>query len=86
MKEMYDFLQAVLPLIALGLFLAVYFAKRTDSKSKDYRTEGMCLGMCFGTAVSATSGNNVAIGLSLGMMTGFAIGSSMRKERQNNKK
>ena len=86
MKEMYDFLQAALPLIAIGLSLAVFFEKRTDSKSKDYRTEGMCLGMCFGTAVSAKSGNNVAIGLSFGMMTGFSIGSSMRKERQNNKK
>ena len=92
MENVFDFIRAAAPWVAMGLLLAIFAVRSAAKKKKDqeqevdYGTEGMCLGMCFGTAVSATSGNNVAIGLSLGMMTGFAIGSSMRKERQNNKK
>ena len=89
MEDVFDFLWAALPLIAVGLALAVLFAKGTGKKKKeeqtgDYSTEGMCLGMCFGTAIGIAFGNNIAIGLPLGMLFGLAVGSSIKKEEQNN--
>ena len=89
MEAVFDFLRAALPWIAIGLLLAVFFARSAGKKKKEkeidnYGTEGMCLGMCFGTALGAAFGNNIAIGLSLGMLFGLAIGSSIKKEEQNN--
>ena len=85
MEAVFDFLRAALPWIAIGLLLAVFFARSAGKKKKEkeidnYGTEGMCLGMCFGTALGAAFGNNIAIGLSLGMLLGLAVGSSIKKE------
>ena len=86
MKDVFDFLQAALPWITMGLLLAVLFAKGARKKQKeeqtgDYGTEGMCLGMCFGTAIGTSLGNT-GIGISLGMLIGLAIGSCIKKEAQ----
>lgn len=83
MEHVFDFLRAALPWIAMGLLLAVFFARSTRKKEKqsdDYGTEGMCLGMCFGTAIGTTFGNNSGIGISLGMLIGLAIGTCIKKE------
>ena len=89
METVFDFIRAALPWVAMGLLLAVYFARCAGKKKKeeqtgDYGAEGMCLGMCFGTAIGTAFGNNIAIGLPLGMLFGLAIGSSIKKEEQNN--
>ena len=89
METVFDFIRAALPWIIMGLLLAVYFARCAGKKKKeeqtgDYGAEGMCLGMCFGTAIGTAFGNNIAIGLPLGMLFGLAIGSSNKKEEQNN--
>lgn len=91
MENVIDFIQAALPWIAVGLLLAVFFARSTGKKKKeeqcdDYRTEGMCLGMCFGTAIGTALGNNTGIGITLGMLLGLAVGSSIKKEEQNDDK
>ena len=91
MENAVAFLRAALPWIAVGLALAVLFAKSGGKKKKkehtgDYGAEGMCLGMCFGTALGVAFGNNIAIGLPLGMLFGLAIGSSIKKEGQDDDK
>lgn len=85
MEAVYDFLRAALPWIAVGLLLAVLFARSAGKKKKgeqqdDYGTEGMCLGMCFGTAIGTSLGNNTGIGISLGMLIGLAVGICIKKE------
>ena len=89
MEAVFDFLRAALPWIAIGLLLAVFFARSAGKKKKEkeidnYGIEGMCLGMCFGTAIGTALGNNTGIGISLGMLLGLAVGSSIKKEEQNN--
>ena len=89
MENVIDFLRVALPWIAIGLFLAVFFARNTGSKKKekesdDYGTEGMCLGMCFGTAIGTAIENNTGIGITLGMLIGLAIGTCIKKEGQDN--
>ena len=91
MEAVFDFLRAALPWIAIGLLLAVFFARSAGKKKKEkeidnYGTEGMCLGMCFGTAIGTALGNNTGIGISLGMLLGLAIGSCIKKEEQNDDK
>ena len=85
MESVFDFLRAALPLIAVGLALAVLFARSAGKEKKeeqtgDYSTEGMCLGMCLGTAIGTSLGNNTGIGISLGMLIGLAIGTCIKKE------
>ena len=90
MEAVFDFLRAALPWLAVGLLLAVLFARSAGRKKKNresrnnrdenYGTEGMCLGMCLGTAIGTSLGNNTGLGISLGMLIGLAIGSSIRKE------
>ena len=41
----------------------------------------MALGMCFGTAIAASFGNNTGIGLTLGMLAGLVIGSCIEKKK-----
>lgn len=89
MDAVFDFLRAALPWIAMGLLLAVFFARSPGKKQKEeqpdhYGTEGMCLGMCLGTAIGTAMGNHISIGLSLGMLCGLVIGSSIKKEAQDN--
>ena len=84
MKDVFDFIHAALPWIAVGLLLAVFFARGAGKKNKeeqsdDYGTEGMCLGMCLGTAIGTSIGNNTGIGISLGMLIGLAIGTCIKK-------
>ena len=84
MEEVFDFLRAALPWIAVGLLLAVLFARGARKKKKeeqtgDYGTEGMCLGMCLGTAIGTSFENNTGIGISLGMLIGLAIGTCIKK-------
>ena len=91
MEAVYDFLRAALPWVAMGLLLAVFFArsakrKKDEDKKADYGTVGMCLGMCFGTAIGTALGNNIGLGISLGMLMGLAIGTSIKKESQDNDK
>lgn len=87
MENVFDFLRAALPWIAMGLLLAVFFAKNARKKKDEeqpdnYGTEGMCLGMCFGTAIGTSIWNNTGIGISLGMLIGLAIGTCIKKEDQ----
>ena len=89
MENVFDFLRAALPWVAMGLLLAVFAARSVGKKKKekqndDYGTEGMCLGMCFGTAIGAALGNNTGIGISLDMLLGLAIGTCIKKEGQDN--
>ena len=91
MEDIIAFLRAALPWIAVGLLLAVFFAKhagkeKKEEQSDNYGTTGMCLGMCFGTAIGTALGNNTGIGISLGMLLGLAVGSSIKKESQDNDK
>lgn len=91
MENVIDFLRAALPWVAVGLLLAVFFARSAGKKKKekqcdDYGTEGMCLGMCFGTAIGTALGNNTGIGITLGMLLGLAVGTGIKKEGQNDDK
>ena len=89
MESILDFIKAALPWIAMGLLLAIFFARSASEKRKnennsdDYGTEGMCLGMCLGTAIGTSFGNNTGIGISLGMLIGLAIGTCLKKEEQD---
>ena len=86
MENIFDFIRAALPWVAMGLLLAIFSArsaavkKKGDNESDDYGTEGMCLGMCLGTAIGTALGNNTGLGISLGMLIGLAIGTCMKKE------
>ena len=89
MEAVLGFLRAALPWVAMGLLLAVFAARSVGKTKKEkerdnYGTEGMCLGMCFGTAIGTALGNNTGIGISLSMLLGLAVGSSIKKEEQNN--
>jgi hypothetical protein len=57
MENLFIFLSAATPWIAMGLLLAVFFAraargKKEKEKKEDHASEGMALGMCFGVALS----------------------------------
>ena len=87
MKDFLDFLSAALPWICIGLLLAIFFArsarkKNGNKKKENYGTEGLALGMCFGTAIGTSLGNT-GIGLSLGMLAGFAIGLCIEKKKKD---
>ena len=91
MENVFDFLRTALPLITIGLLLAVFFAKNAGKEKKEeqpdnYGTTGMCLGMCFGTAIGTALGNNTGIGISLGMLIGLVVGSGIKKEEQGDDK
>ena len=87
MEDVFAFLRAALPWVAMGLLLAVFFARSAGKEKKkeqpdNYGTTGMCLGMCFGTAIGTALGNNTGIGISLGMLIGLAIGTCIEKEER----
>ena len=92
MENVFDFVRAAAPWVAMGLLLAIFAVRNTAKKKKnqgqdgDYGTEGMCLGMCFGTAIGTSLANNTGIGISLGMLLGLAIGSCIKKEKDSNDK
>ena len=91
MEDVFDFLRAALPWVAMGLLLAVLFARSAGKEKKEetpdnYGTTGMCLGMCFGTAIGTALGNHIGLGISLGMLIGLAVGSGIKKEEQGDDK
>lgn len=87
MENVFDFIRAAAPWVAMGLLLAIFAVRSAAKKKKgqevDYGTEGMCLGMCFGTAIGTSLGGNTGIGISLGMLMGLAIGSFIKKEKDS---
>ena len=78
---MKEFMMAALPWICIGIAIvlfaanhvAVKKAKDSDKEYGNYMTEGMCLGMCVGTAL----GGN---GLIYRMLVGLVVGMTIRKE------
>ena len=85
MDKTYAFLSAALPWIAMGLLLAIFFAraahgKKEKEKKEDYGSEGMALGMCFGVALSTALHINVSLGLMAGMVLGLLVGSGIKKD------
>ena len=91
MEDVFDFLRAALPWVAMDLLLAVLFARSAGKEKKEetpdnYGTTGMCLGMCFGTAIGVALGNHIGLGISLGMLIGLAVGSGIKKEEQGDDK
>ena len=89
MENVFDFIRAAAPWVAMGLLLAIFAVRSAAKKKKgheqdgDYGTEGMCLGMCFGTAIGTALGNNTGLGISLGMLIGLAVGSAIEKKAQD---
>lgn len=86
MENISDFLRAALPLVVMGLLLAVFFARNAKEKEKgsaDYAAEGMGYGMCLGLCLFTALGKNIGTGLCVGMVLGLAIGSSIKKEGQS---
>ncbi len=85
MENIIDFINAALPWIAIGLLLAVFFArssrkKKNDEKYEDYGSEGMCIGMSLGVALGSSFASNVGMGMTLGMLIGLVIGSCIKKD------
>ena len=85
MDKTCEFLSAALPWIAMGLLLAIFFAraahgKKEKEKKEDYGSEGMALGMCFGVALSTALHINVSLGLMAGMVLGLLVGSGIKKK------
>lgn len=80
---MSDFIMAALPLVVVGLALAVFFAGRAHRKKEKkeaYEAEGMSLGMCAGTIVGTFFPEYIGITLSLGMLIGLLIGMCIEKK------
>ena len=84
MDKFYDFMSAALPWIAMGLLLAIFFARTANGtkKEEDHGSEGMALGMCFGVAVSTALHVDVGLGMIAGMILGLLIGSCIDKEHK----
>ena len=87
MNDLFDFIHAALPWIAIGLLLAVFFARHAGKKKKedkcdDYGTEGMCLGMYMGSALGASGVIDIGLGMSLGVLIGLTIGTFIKKEEK----
>ena len=85
MNKFYDFMSAALPWIALGLLLAIFFARTANGtkKEEDHGSEGMALGMCFGVALSTVLRINVGLGMMAGMVLGLLVGSGIEKIDNN---
>ena len=85
MNSIFDFMRAALPWTAMGLLLAVFFArgarrKKDKEKKEDYGSEGMALGMCFGVAMASALQFDIGLGLTVGILLGLIVGSSMEKK------
>ena len=88
MDKFYDFMSAALPWIALGLLLALFFARTAHEKKtekEDRGSEGMALGMCFGVALSTALHINVGFGMMAGMVLGLLVGSGIEKKSDGEK-
>ena len=90
MESIFDFMSAAMPWIAMGLLLAIFFAraahgKKKKEKKEDHSSEGMALGMCFGVALSTALHINTGLGLMAGMVLGLLVGSGIEKKSDNDK-
>ena len=88
MNKFYDFMSAALPWIALGLLLAIFFARTANGtkKEEDHGSEGMALGMCFGVALSTALHINVGLGMMAGMVLGLLVGSGIESNQDKESK
>ena len=81
---MRDFIMAAVPLVVVGIALAVFFTGRAGKKKKQekesgYEAERMSLGMCFGAAVGAIFPEYIGVTLSVGMFIGLLVGMCVKK-------
>ena len=84
---MRDFIMAAVPLVVVGIALAVFFTGRAGKKKKQekescYEAEGMSLGMCFGAAVGAIFPEYIGVTLSVGMLIGLVVGMCFGKKHK----
>ena len=88
MDKFYDFMSAALPWIALGLLLAIFFARTANGtkKEEDHGSEGMALGMCFGVALSTALHINVGFGMMAGMVLGLLVGLGIESNQDKESK
>ena len=88
MNKFYDFMSAALPWIAMGLLLAIFFARTANGtkKEEDHGSEGMALGMCFGVALSTALHINVGLGMMAGMVLGLLVGSGIERNQDKESK
>ena len=88
MDKFYDFMSAALPWIALGLLLAIFFARAANGtkKEEDHGSEGMALGMCFGVALSTALHINVGLGMMAGMVLGLLVGLGIESNQNKESK
>lgn len=85
MDKTFELLNSALPWIAMGLLLAIFFAraahgKKEKEKNADHGSGGMALGMCFGVALSTALHINTGLGLMTGMVLGLLVGSGIKKK------
>ena len=90
MENTFAFMSAALPWIAMGLLLAIFFAraangKKKEEKTDDYGSEGVALGLCFGVALSTAVHFNIGLGMMAGMVLGLLVGSGIEKKNDNDK-
>ena len=81
---MRDFIMAAVPLVVVGIALAVFFTGRAGKKKKQekesgYEAERMSLGMCFGAAGGAIFPEYIGVTLSVGMLIGLLVGMYVKK-------
>ena len=88
MDKFYDFMSAALPWIAMGLLLAIFFARAAHGKKKeeDHGSEGMALGLCFGVALSTALHINVGLGMMAGMVLGLLVGLGIESNQNKESK
>ena len=81
---MRDFIMAAVPLVVVGIALAVFFTGRAGKKKKQekesgYEAERMSLGMCFGATVGTIFPEYIGVTLSMGMLVGLLVGMCVKK-------
>ncbi len=86
MEHFIAFIGAALPWIAMGLLLAMFFARSAGhrngkEKLEVYRDEGIAFGMCLGIALATALHFNVCLGIVAGMLLGLIAGPA--KEKKN---
>lgn len=75
-----DFFSAALPWIAMGLMLAIFFAKDGNNSRDNLGNIGMSFGMAIGIAVAPLFKAGMGICMSAGMLLGLIIGSMIKVE------
>lgn len=81
---MLDFVMAALPWVCLGLSIALWAAPwhhtqpdtNGHTTTEDHRTEGLCLGACFGLLFGVNY-------ISYGMLAGTVVGMLLPKAKKN---